>query len=332
MYENEKPIWQLPDHLADILPKEAKQIERWRRCLIDMAENNGYELVIPPLLEHLDALLSGTGESLGLRTFQVVDQLSGRTLGLRADTTPQVARIDAHLLGSKQSTRLCYCGPVLHTQPAYPGSSREPLQFGAELFGESELEGDLEIVLLALECLRSVGLSQVYLSLAHTGIAKDLLELPENISSAQVELIYQTLASKDMVQLKSTGAVATSRHEIALNRLMQANGGEEVLRDAEDWLAEFPRAMVALEELQTLKKQLQDCLVGSTLGFDLADMQGHSYYTGLRFSVHTLGLHGQAVELLRGGRYDGIGYAFGRSRPAVGFSLDIKNLLNSLKI
>ena len=193
--------WVLPDHIADVLPSEARHIEEIRRDLLDMARCYGYELVMPPLLEHLESLLSGTGEALDLQTFKLVDQLSGRMMGLRADSTPQVARIDAHLLNRAGVTRLCYCGPVLHTRPASPHATREPLQFGAEIYGHSGLEADLEVLTLALDSLKVAQVDAIAVDMADARIVQALLK-GSLIDSARTTLIHAALAAKDASELK----------------------------------------------------------------------------------------------------------------------------------
>ena len=314
--------WVLPDHIADVLPSEARHIEELRRNLLDTARCYGYELVMPPLLEHLESLLTGAGAALDLQTFKLVDQLSGRMMGLRADSTPQVARIDAHLLNRPGVTRLCYCGPVLHTRPGAPHASREPLQFGAEIYGHAGLEADLEILMLALGCLKVVEVASPSVDLADARIVYALLKgVP--LEGAQAEQIYAALAAKDASEL----AVLT-RNFPALSRqgllaLVQLYGDEKVLLEAEKALQPLPAVREALSNLRWLASQLD----GARLSFDLADLRGYAYYTGTRFSIYAAGA---SDALVRGGRYDEVGAVFGRNRPAAGFSLDIKALVGVL--
>ncbi len=311
--------WVLPDHIADVLPSEARHIEEIRRDLLDMARCYGYELVMPPLLEHLESLLSGTGEALDLQTFKLVDQLSGRMMGLRADSTPQVARIDAHLLNRAGVTRLCYCGPVLHTRPASPHATREPLQFGAEIYGHSGLEADLEVLTLALDSLKVAQVDAIAVDMADARIVQALLK-GSSIDSARTTLIHAALAAKDASELKSllrSVPVATSQ---ALLALLQLYGDAQVLVEAQRILPALPELAVALTHLQWLSSHLQ----GVKVSFDLADLRGYAYYSGAMFSLYA---PGASDALVRGGRYDEVGQVFGRKRPAVGFSLVAKALM-----
>ena len=311
--------WVLPDHIADVLPSEARHIEELRRDLLDTARRYGYELVMPPLLEHLESLLTGTGKALDLQTFKLVDQLSGRMLGLRADSTPQVARIDAHLLNRKGVTRLCYCGPVLHTRPDRPHATREPLQFGAEIYGHAGLEADLEILLLALDCLAAAQVSEPIVDMAGVGIVDALLE-NTTASASESGAIHQALARKDSSELHRLSADFPQASRERLRALPGLYGDAKVLERARALLPVLPGITQALDNLQWLAGQLPSVRVS----FDLADLQGYAYYSGVRFSIYARG----AVDaLVRGGRYDEVGAAFGRNRPAVGFSLDAKALV-----
>ncbi len=319
--------WQLPDQIADVLPSEARHIEELRRLLLDSARVYGYELVMPPLLEHLESLLTGTGEALGLQTFKLVDQLSGRTLGLRADTTPQVARIDAHLLNRAGVTRLCYCGPVLHTRADRPHATREPLQFGAEIFGHAGLEADLEVQCLAIECLRAAGFGPLQLDMADVRIVSAVLA-DAAISPAMVGRIHAALAAKDapgLAELLSQQPAVPARAAQALQALLQLHGDRTVLAQARAALAGIEGVAVALDEMERLADHLGGLFGDLTLSFDLADLRGYAYYSGIRFA-----LYGRGEELARGGRYDEVGAIFGRKRPAAGFSLDLKELVGVL--
>ena len=316
--------WQLPDQIADVLPSEARHIEELRRLLLDTARSYGYELVMPPLLEHLESLLTGTGEALDLQTFNLVDQLSGRTLGLRADTTPQVARIDAHLLNRSGVARLCYCGPVLHTRAERPHATREPLQFGAEIYGHAGLEADLEVQVLALEALSAAGVSGVSVDMADVRIVGSLLA-GVNMPAKTLALVHTALAAKDASELDSlTASLGNSISAAArqgLLALLQLYGDEKVLDEASQVLKAFPDVHSALANLKWLASQVG----GVKVSFDLADLRGYAYYSGIRFAIY-----GQSAELARGGRYDEVGAVFGRRRPAVGFSLDLKELVSVL--
>jgi ATP phosphoribosyltransferase regulatory subunit len=312
--------WLLPEHIADVLPAQALHIETLRRRLIDHAGRRGFELVIPPLLEHLESLLSGTGHELDLQTFKLVDQLSGRSLGLRADTTPQAARIDAHLLNRPGVTRLCYCGPVVHAQKAGPGSSREPLQFGAEVFGHAGPESDLEIQELALEVLTEAGAARPVMDLADARILKGLLA-DVRLDAPALREIVQALSRKDASALGSMlqGVPAPARD--GLLNLLNLFGDRGVLQRARQQLAPHPLITAALDQLDWLANRLEADHPELRVSFDLADMGGYAYYSGVRFAVYT---EGRAEALARGGRYDEVGAVFGRNRPAVGFSLDLK--------
>lgn len=317
--------WLLPDHIADVLPSEARHIEELRRALLDTARGYGYELVIPPLIEHLESLLTGTGEALGLQTFKLVDQLSGRTLGLRADTTPQVARIDAHLLGRGAVTRLCYCGPVLHTRPERAHATREPLQLGAEIYGYAGREADLEVLRLALDCLGAASVQGLNVDLADARIVRALLAGVSD-EAARAD-IHRALASKDASALAQASADLAPAVRQSLLALVQLYGDATVLDEAEKALQPLPDVRAALSDLKWLAERLE----GVRIGFDLADARGWGYYSGMRFSVYA---KGAGDALLRGGRYDGVGAVFGhkrdRDRPAVGFSLDLKQLVRAV--
>jgi ATP phosphoribosyltransferase regulatory subunit len=311
--------WVLPDHIADVLPSEARHIEELRRDLLDMARCYGYELVMPPLMEHLESLLTGAGQSLDLQTFKLVDQLTGRTLGLRADSTPQVARIDAHLLNRQSVTRLCYCGPVLHTRAEGPHSSREPLQFGAEIYGHAGSEAEREVLMLALDCLTSAKLSAPTVDLADVRIVKSILSHTQLAPEIQREL-HAALASKDSAQMASLAKGFDPTVREALLALMQLYGDAKVLNEAKSLLPATPAIEAALSNLAWLSQQIDSTQVS----FDLADPGGYAYYSGVRFAIYA---QGAGSPVARGGRYDEVGAAFGRKRPAVGFSLDIKTLV-----
>ncbi len=316
--------WVLPDHIADVLPSEARHIEEIRRDLLDMARCYGYELVMPPLLEHLESLLSGTGEALDLHTFKLVDQLSGRMMGLRADSTPQVARIDAHLLNRRGVTRLCYCGPVLHTRPAAPHATREPLQFGAEIYGHSGLEADLEILTLALDALKSAQVGALTVDLADARIV-DALLTPSGLSAAQQVQVHAALAAKDRSELTALVQHCPAATAQGLLALVELYGDVAVLAQARSALPDLPGIREALANLEWLAGHLD----GVRVSFDLADLRGYAYYTGARFSVFAAGA---SDALARGGRYDEVGSVFGRKRPAVGFSLDVKMLASAAAV
>jgi ATP phosphoribosyltransferase regulatory subunit len=311
--------WVLPDHIADVLPSEARHIEELRRELLDTARGYGYELVMPPLLEHLESLLTGTGEALDLQTFKLVDQLSGRMMGLRADTTPQVARIDAHLLNRQGVTRLCYCGPVLHTRPDRPHATREPLQFGAEIYGHAGLEADLEALLLALDCLRATQVGSLTVDMADARIVRAVLE-GAALEGAALARVHAALAAKDATALAVLTRDLPAATRESLAALVSLYGDAAVLDEAAKVLPRTPAIATALEQLRWLAGHVE----GAQVSFDLADLRGYAYYSGMRFGIYT---PGASDALARGGRYDEVGAVFGRNRPAVGFSLDVKELV-----
>jgi len=315
--------WVLPDHIADVLPSEARHIEELRRQLLDTARGYGYELVMPPLLEHLESLLSGTGEALDLQTFKLVDQLSGRTMGLRADTTPQVARIDAHLLNRQGVTRLCYCGPVLHTRPDRPHATREPLQFGAEIYGHAGLEADVEVLSLALDCLHAAGHTQtVIVDMADARIVKALFAgVP--VDGVVLARVHAALAAKDRSELRALTRGFPPASREGLLALVALYGDVSVLEEAIRVLPAIPSVRQALSDLKQLGVQLK----GVQVSYDLSDLRGYAYYSGMRFGMYT---EGAGDALVRGGRYDEVGAVFGRNRPAVGFSLDLRELVGVL--
>ena len=314
--------WLLPEHIADVLPAQARRIEELRRALLDLARGYGFELVMPPLLEYLESLLSGTGRELDLQTFKLVDQLSGRTLGLRADTTPQVARIDAHLLNRAGVSRLCYCGPVLHTRPGAPHATREPLQFGAEIYGHAGLEADLEVQELALDGLQAAGLAGLTLDLADARIARGVLAgVPAD--GEQLQAVVAALAAKDSAALSQHSRAFPAPARQALHELLGLYGDESVLERARQVLPRSELVRRAIDDLSWLVRHVRQAHPRVRIGFDLADLGGYAYYSGTRFAVFAADV-GEAV--VRGGRYDEVGAVFGRNRPAVGFSLDLKAL------
>lgn len=318
--------WVLPDQIADVLPSEARHTEELRRELLDSARRYGYELVIPPLMEHLESLLTGTGEALDLQTFKLVDQLSGRTLGLRADCTPQVARIDAHLLNRDSVTRLCYCGPVLHTHAARANATREPLQFGAEIYGHGGLEADLESIELARTSLLAANVENVTLDMTDVRIVDALLS---NVPLKPLSLaaIHAALACKDVAELAQLTRELPDRVRNDLCLLPQLYGDMSVLDEAQKRLHPSPMLDSSLQNLRWLAQRLD----GLNVTFDLADLRGYAYYTGVRFALFGGdGVDTPVQELVRGGRYDAVGAVFGRKRPAVGFSLDVKELVRAV--
>lgn len=314
--------WLLPEHIADVLPSQARRIEELRRALLDLARTYGCELVMPPLLEHLDSLLSGTGHALDLQTFKLVDQLSGRSIGLRADTTPQVARIDAHLLNRAGVTRLCYCGPVLHTRPAGLHATREPLQFGVEIYGHAGLEADLEVLELAVATMDRAGVQQITLDLGDARLVQGILG-DLKLAPAVLEQLIDALTAKDVGTVSELGKQLPLHVAQSLQTLLTLYGGTEVLELARQRLPDHPLIHAALDDLAWLAGHAHRLHAGLRVGFDLADMAGYAYYSGMRFALYA---SGSSDAVLRGGRYDEVGAVFGRRRPAVGFSLDLKIL------
>jgi ATP phosphoribosyltransferase regulatory subunit len=301
--------WLLPEHIEDVLPAEARRIEGLRRAILDLFEVHGYELVAPPLLEYVESLLSGTGRDMDLATFKLVDQLSGRMMGVRADHTPQVARIDAHLLNRTGVARLCYCGSVLHTRPAGMTKTREPMQIGAELYGHGGLEADVEIVQLMIASLKQAGLKRVYVDLGNPTIYRTMAKGmdPEN-----AEEIFHAVQQKDAVGAGKLGV------------LTALNGGAEVLVKARKAL---PKAtFAALDGLEALAEQC--AAPGVEISFDLAELGGFNYESGLVFAAFA---PGSPDAVARGGRYDEVGASFGRARPATGFTMDLRQLVGLMQ-
>jgi len=310
--------WLLPENIADVLPSEARKIEELRRRLLDRFRSYGYELVMPPMLEYLESLLTSGGSDLNLRTFKLVDQLSGRTLGLRADITPQVSRIDAHLLNRQGVTRLCYAGNVLHTRPRGLHATREQIQIGAEIYGHAGLEADLEIQQLMLDSLRLSGLNKVRLDLCHAGVLAALLDL-EPAAAALGESLYDALGAKDVPHLNELTSRLGDVARDALRALPSLYGDASVLDEARARLPNLPVISRALDELAFLAAQAH----GAELMIDLADLRGYAYHSGVMFSAY---VDGVPNAVARGGRYDDVGQAYGRARPATGFSLDLREV------
>ncbi|QWD68996.1 ATP phosphoribosyltransferase regulatory subunit [Polynucleobacter sp. VK25] len=317
--------WLLPEDIADVLPAEARKVESLRRAVLDLYQSYGYELVAPPILEFLDSLLTGTGSDLNLQTFKLVDQLSGRTLGLRADMTPQVARIDAHLLNRAGITRLCYAGSVAHARTPVGSSAREELQLGAEIYGCATWEADLEAITLLLKTLSIAGLERVYLDLSHAGILAGILD-GQNLDKETIEALYGLLQSKDRPRLSQWATCLPANVAQALMALTELNGPcAAVLVQAKKVLpkhAAIDQALADLERLVSAAAKLSNHL---ELSIDLADLRGYQYHSGVMFAAYVEQL---PQPIARGGRYDHVGQAFGRPRPATGFSLDLLTLAN----
>jgi ATP phosphoribosyltransferase regulatory subunit len=315
--------WVLPEYIEDILPPEAARIERLRRDVLDLFRAHGYEFVMPPLLEYMESLLTGTGHDLDLQTFKLVDRLTGRMLGVRADITPQVARIDSHLLNRKGVTRLCYTGSVLHTLPSGMNRTREPLQIGAELYGHAGIESDVEIQRLMMTALAVGGVSGAYLDIGHVGIFRSLVGEARVTGGLESEL-FMAMQAKDLPALRGLTRRLDRVSREALIALPQLYGGPEVLERARERLPDYPAIRSALGNLRALSEELHD--VARIRCFDLAELRGYRYHSGVVFAAYA---EGTAHALALGGRYDEVGKAFGRSRPATGFSMDLRELASS---
>lgn len=318
------PHWVLPENIADILPSEARKIEELRRLILDKFRVYGYELVMPPMLEYLESLLTGAGQDTNLRTFKLVDQLSGRTMGVRADMTTQVARIDAHLLNRSSNTRLCYAGSVLRTLPTGLHATREPLQIGAEIYGHAGLEADAEIQELALASLVLAGIQHIRLDLCHVGVLRALVANDARAQNRLAEL-FALLGAKDISGLREATVDLDPVTRSGLLALPTLYGDASALTEARRVLPQIPGIQDALNELEVLVR-----LAGTTnVTIDLADLRGYHYHSGVMFALYVSGLPNAVA---RGGRYDHVGEAFGRARPATGFSMDLRELARLLPI
>jgi len=322
-----KDQWLLPEGIEEVLPPEAWRLECARRELLDLFARWGYALIMPPLIEYLESLLTGTGNDLDLQTFKVTDQMSGRMMGVRADMTPQAARIDAHPLRRDAPTRLCYMGTVLHTRSDGFGSTRSPLQVGAELFGHAGIESDVEILMLLLESLALLEIPDVHVNLGHVGIFRGLAR-DAGLNTAQESELFDALQRKAAAEIDEMleHSVSDTGQRERLASLVRLNGGWDVLYGAREVLdGAGPEVIHALENLRAIADRLQQRAGDVQLDFDLAELRGYRYQTGVVFAVFVPGC-GQ--EIARGGRYDAIGEVFGRARPATGFSTDLKTLMD----
>jgi ATP phosphoribosyltransferase regulatory subunit len=317
--------WLLPEFVDDMLPDEAWGIERMRAQILDLMRKSGYQLVAPPLLEYAESLLIDGSTDMELRTFKLVDQLSGRTLALRADIAPQVARIDAHLLNHQGVARLCYAGSVLHTQPIGLTRTRELLQIGAEMYGHGGLESDLEIQQLMLQSLALLGVKNVHLDLGHVGVFRALANHAKLDSDIE-ERLFTALQSKDSASLQTLVQLLDAAVRNALLSLPSLYGNcADVLAKARKLLPDYAEIRSALDDLQIISAKLQPLV--SSVGIDLADLRGYHYHSGMVFAAYHAGSH-DAIAL--GGRYDDLGKCFGRARPATGFSMDLRQLYRLL--
>ncbi len=317
--------WLLPDGIEELYPKQATAIEALRRELLDLYQSWGYDLVLPPLLEYLESLNTGMGNDFKLQTLKVTDQLSGRQMGLRADITPQVARIDAHGLKNEGPTRLCYAGSVLHAKPNLSGS-RSLIQVGVELFGHANTDSDTEVIELMLRTLRAAGCTSITLDLGHVGICQSLLEKSE-LPEEQISRLFDIYQRKATVELDDFLGAHVHNQELGniLQRLPKLSGSAECLEEARQLLSVYPEAITAVNELEVIAQQTKAAFPEINIYYDLSELRGYRYHTGVVFAAYTPS-HGQAIA--KGGRYDDVGEKFGRSRPATGFSTDIKTLVN----
>ena len=316
--------WLLPEFIEDVLPAEAARIEFLRRQLLDLFKVNGYQYVIPPMLEYMESLITGTGHDLDLATFKVVDQLTGRLMGVRADTTPQAARIDAHMLNQQGVSRLCYAGTVLRTKPDGLARTREPLQVGAELFGHAGIESDIEIQRLMIKALQLLGLNELHIDFSHVAIFESLVKAG-NINASLEQTLYAALQSKDKASVAALTVDLEAGIQQALINLTDLNGPVAVLDKAQALLPKIPAITKALSDLREVANQLADLNVH--VSFDLCELRGYHYHSGIVFAAYAKGYAG---PLALGGRYDEVGVAFGRARPATGFSLDLRGVVTAL--
>lgn len=316
--------WLLPDGIEEVLPAEAARIETARRQVLDLFRNWGYELVITPHIEYLESLLTGAGQDLDLRTFKVTDPLSGRQMGFRADITPQVARLDAHTHRQEGPSRLCYAGSVLHARPRALSTSRSPIQIGAELYGDASTASDREVIGLMLEVLELAGVAEVHMDLGHVGIYRGLARAAGLSGEAEQEL-FDALQRKSIDEVAALTAALPAEQAAMLRALAELCGGREVLAQARVQLAAAPaEVLAALAELEEVAGELAEHYPTLPLYFDLGELRGYHYHTGMVFAAFVPGV-GQAIA--QGGRYDDIGADFGRARPATGFSTDLKTLV-----
>lgn len=312
--------WLLPEYIEDILPAEAARIEALRARLLELFRVHGYALVHPPLLEYVESLATGTGQDMDIQTFKVVDQLSGRMMGLRADISPQVARIDAHALNREGVVRLCYAGRVLHTEPEGLGRTREPFQIGAELFGHAGIESDIEIQRLLLQALKTAGAGNIHIDLGHVAIFRTLVRVA-NLSRDLESRLFDALQAKDLPELEVLTGELDGATRTALLHLPRLYGGLEVLAEARAILPDHADILRALDDLAAIGTALDE--IAHTVCVDLGELRGYHYHSAVVFSVYAADWRS---TLARGGRYDEVGKAFGRARPATGFSIDLREL------
>lgn len=321
--------WLLPDGVQETLPPDAAEVELLRHQILTIFQQWGYDLVMPAMIEYMDSLLTGTAHSLDTITFSLVDQLSGKQMGVRSDMTPQVARIDAHLLADdalhQRVSRLCYCGHLLHAIGEGITASRTPLQIGAEIFGSESVSADIEIVSLMIAMLHKTGLSSISIDIGHVGIFRSLVKNTE-LDEAQENRLF------DMLQRKSIPDLHIYLQELPLDeqqrehfrQLALLNGDVSIIDEARVIYADASADLfAALDEMHHIVNALQARYPETLIHCDLSELRGYSYHTGLVFAAF---LPGQGAEIARGGRYDDVGSVFGNARPATGFSADLLNL------
>ena len=316
--------WLLPEYIEDVLPAEAARIESLRRTLLDLFKVHGYQYVIPPMLEYMESLITGVGHDLDLATFKVVDQLTGRLMGVRADMTPQAARIDAHLLNDQGITRLCYAGSVLRTKPDGLAQTREPLQIGAELYGHAGVASDIEIQRLLIKALQAIGIGQVHIDYSHVNVFGSIIDACQIAPQLEQDL-YAALQSKDQSAVASLTRGLDSVTREALIHLTMLNGDKTILAQAAKVLPATPAIQQALESLNQASLALDGMNV--TVSYDLSELRGYHYHSGMVFAAYAQGYKG---PLALGGRYDEVGVSFGRARPATGFSMDLRGVVTAL--
>jgi len=316
--------WLLPEYIEDVLPAEALRTEVLRRKLLDLFKVHGYQYVIPPMLEYMESLITGAGHDLDLATFKVVDQLTGRLMGVRADMTPQAARIDAHLLNHQGVTRLCYAGSVLRTKPDGLALTREPLQIGAELYGHAGIESDIEIQRLLIKALQVIGIDEIHLDFSHVSVFGSLIEASQVDAQLEQDL-YAALQSKDQPAVAALTKALDHTTREALLHLTELNGDKSILTKAFQVLPATPAIKKALDSLQQVSHAIDQ--LGASVSFDLSELRGYHYHSGIVFAAYAKGYKG---PLALGGRYDEVGQSFGRARPATGFSLDLRGVVSAL--
>ncbi len=322
-----KNHWLLPQGIEETLPADAARLETLRRNLLDIYSSWGYQLVMPPVIEFLESLLTGTGHDYDLQTFKLIDQVTGRLMGVRADMTPQVARIDSHQLKNDAPNRLCYMGTVLRTLPDGFGSSRSPFQAGVELYGHDGVESDVEVLCLMVETLLASGIKDISIDIGHVGLFRGLAK-QAGLNNDQEAVLFEMMQRKAIPEIQAYLADQAIEAKVAamLNALPELHGGERCLKKAETVFANADDSVkAALAYLQQAANKFKQRVGDVAVHFDLSELRGYRYHTGLLFAAYTAG---EGQEIARGGRYDDIGEDFGRARPATGFSTDIKNLLN----